>query len=466
MKYTVSEIARIIDGVPRNVDVSAVVNNIATDSRVVAEGDLFVAIPGEKYDGHDFIGSAYANGAVACVVRRGTVTSLPSIEVADTVVALGMLAKNRILTELKGGVRIAVTGSVGKTTTKELIYSILSVKYRVSRSPKSFNNAIGVPLTVFDTPADSDFIVLEVGTNHAGEIAYLASRVMPHIAVLTRSGYGHIGFLGSTEAIAHEKADLFRILPPDGTAVINLDSLHGDIFMKSVPSGVKTLTYSTKSPEAHIFARPLLHHSQDWKDMLFHTHVEIDGEEFMIPLPISVVENGVAAVAVAKLLGFGHDEIQEGLNGFHGVPMRMEVMDLDGIEIVNDAYNANPDSMLALFRTFEPIARRSKIWFVLGDMLELGEYSEKLHRMVGSEFVKHHLDNLIAVGKDARFIAEEATIAGVRHAFYFPEKEEVVEFLKKVLDIGDIIVLKASRAMEFEKIVEGLRDAISHPLST
>ena len=464
MEYTVGDIVRIIDAVPEDVDLSTQIKAIVTDSRRVTEGDLFVAIPGEKYDGHDFTGAAYMNGAVACVVRRGANTSVPRLEVADTVVALGMMAKHRLLNELANATRIAITGSVGKTTTKELIYSLLSVRFSGSRSPKSFNNAIGVPLTVFEAPEDIDFIVFEVGTNHAGEIAYLASRVMPDIAVITRSGYGHIGFLGSTEAIAHEKADLLRVLRPGGVAVINIDSIHHDIFISSVPEGVKIVTYSMRSEDASIHARHLPYEEGDLESRLTKTRLQVDGELYTVPLPYAIAENAVAAIAVAKLFGLSHDEIQEGFDRFEHVPMRMELTEIRGVKIVNDAYNANPDSMLALFRTFDAIRNDRKTWFVLGDMLELGDFSEELHRMVGREFAKHGFKNLLAVGKEARFIAEEAVMNGVKNVYYFTEREEVAEFLGKVLSRGDIVVLKASRAMEFEKIVEELNDALSHTL--
>ncbi len=466
MNLTAGDIVRIVDGEPVSLELSTPVNRIVTDSRKVSEGDVFVAIPGEKYDGHDFTGSAYANGAALCIVRRGTRISVPSVIVADTVVALGALAKHRILTGFKDTIRIGITGSVGKTTTKELIYHVLSTKFRGSRSPKSFNNAVGVPLTVFDAPIPSDFIVFEIGTNHAGEIAYLASRVMPQIGVLTRSGYGHIGFFGSTKAIAHEKADLFRILPPGGAAVINIDSLHADIYLKSIPSGVEVVTFSLSGREADISGHLLDVNTADWHDKLHSTRIEVDGHQFHVPLPGAIAENALAAIAVGKLMGLDNSEIQKGLINFTGVPMRMEVEEFAGIHIVNDAYNANPDSMMALFRTFQPFAGRKNIWFVLGDMLELGEYSAQLHSEIGKHFAQYGFDRLIAVGKDARFIAEEALLNGVPHVFYFPEKDEVAEFLKGYLRKGDIVVLKASRGMELEKIVEELKDALSHPLST
>ena len=458
MRYTVEELARAVDGEVFDVEESATVTGVSTDSRHVKTGDAFVAIKGDKFDGHDFTGSAIVNGAVVCIVERGRrYYGLPRIEVADTLIALGHLAKFHRVRTAPHAKAIGITGSVGKTTTKELIALVLGRKFNVTKSPKSFNNAVGLPLTLLKVSETTEFIISEVGTNHPGEIAYLAARLRPDVAVLTRIGYAHIGFFGSTKAIAHEKADLFRILPSGGLAVRNAESPHIDVFKKSIPEGVKVMTYGLcKSVDVPAEAvEPLGFNITKFRAL---------GVDFKVNLPLSLIENALAAIAVGHALGIPVEEIRDALLEFKGMPMRMEITEIEGVTIVNDAYNANPDSMTALFRTFSAHPNKDRLIFVLGDMLELGDFSEQLHREVGRAFVDAGFKRLVAVGKQARFIAEEAMLGGAK-VFYFEKVDDVADLLVAMLRQGDTLVLKASRRMQLEKIVEELKNALPSALS-
>jgi len=448
--FTLREIAFITGGSAKNLNPDHRVTAFSIDSRSILPNSVFFALKGEKFDGVQFVKEALEKGAEAVVVPYGTNIdpSLPAIYVDDVILSMARLARAKIR-RMKSKV-IGVTGSIGKTTTKELIYSLLSSKYTVFKSKKSFNNHIGLPLTILEAPEHVDFLILEYGTNHPGEISYLTSIANPDLAIITKIGTAHIEFFKTQKNIALEKGTLFRDLKPGGVAFLNTSTPYFDLLYSMVPYTAKKVTFGVESGDV----RP------EWfKSDYLLTTFEYKGIRFQFTLPgKGMLENVVGAIAIGEYLGVPLEDMQNTLKEFKGEKMRMEVSKIKEVTVVNDAYNANPDSMQALLETFKESPYRAI--FVLGDMLELGEKAEEEHRRIGRIFAELGHKILVTTGNLAKFIAEEAKKAGVEEVYHFETKEEVVEFLKDYLKPGDHLILKASRACQFEEIQKTLEELL------
>jgi UDP-N-acetylmuramoyl-tripeptide--D-alanyl-D-alanine ligase len=450
LRLTLGEIANIVKGRLSNASPETTIKRVITDSRMAKEGDLFIAIRGERFDGVDFVRDAINKGALAALVPENYSGEEPHIKVKDTVKALHSLAKHH-RNSLRNTLVIAITGSVGKTTTKELIYHLLKSKYRVRRAIKSYNNYIGVPLTILDTGEDTEILVAEVGINHPGETRPLAELLKPHFAVLTRVGRAHLEFFGSLKEIALEKSELFKLLKEGGKAILNIDSPHFEVFESSIPSGVDIVTYGIEGGDVH---------PESYKMDEMGTEFILFGKSFHISIPgRGALSNALAAVTVALSLGIDYNSLKSSLLRFEGVPMRMERKDLGKITVVNDAYNSNPDSLLELFETFKGNSKRRRI-LVLGDMLELGEKSKELHFEAGKILARMGYRHLITIGKLGKIIGEGARSEGLSEVFNFDSVKEAAYFLKGYLKDGDVMLLKASRKMGLEKLVEILAEDI------
>ena len=434
-------------------DLDAAAVQVSTDSRNITPGCLFIPLEGDRFDGHSFINSALEAGAAGCLTARERESYLPGkfyIKVRSTQRALWELA--RYYKKLFPIPFIAITGSVGKTTTKDMTAAVLGARFRVHKTEGNFNNAIGVPLTLLKLEKQHQVCVVEMGMDHAGEIDDLAALVEPDMAVITNIGDAHIENLGSRENIFKAKCEIFPHLKKDGLAVLNGDdpmlaTLKGTLAQHTVfVGGGEGLDYTacglSSDGAGHLSCRVKTPRSQ------FEASIPALGRHMIYPTLI--------AAAVAEALGMAPDEIIRGIGAFLPTKMRMNILRCKGdIVILNDAYNANPQSMRAAAAVLGDAQGRRKV-AVVGDMKELGPGSEQFHRAVGSYFAQAGADRLIAVGDLARFMAEGARDAGLEQADYFPTLDAAKNALSRELRAGVTILVKASRSMAFEKIVDFL----------
>ena len=455
MRMTVGEIvdashASLVRGEPARS-----VEGVSTDSRLVLPGELFVALAGESLDGHDFVDQAIARGAVAVLV--GEAKRKPEypgeaavLSVRETLRALGDIAasyRSRFSLPF-----VAITGSNGKTTTKEMTAHVLSTRGTVVRARKSFNNFIGVPLTLFDAVPGAVAVVLEMGTNAPGEIGRLCDIARPQIGVITNIGATHLEGLKSVEGVAKAKAEMLYALGRDALAILNAD----DEWSRKIRTGYngKIVTFGT-SEGADIFARDI---EDNATGLSFVTN-----EYVRVQLKVRGrhnVHNALAAIAVSRRLGMDMKDIALALADFPGVPMRMEVVRFGGVTVINDAYNANPRSMSAALDDFAGhYATTGTRHFICGDMLELGEHSAEFHRQLGRRIAECRIDRLWLLGTEVNETRAAAVDAGFapRSVFLaddYPALEKA--FLADVGE-GDVVLVKGSRRMRLERLVEALR---------
>ncbi len=434
-------------------DLDAVFTDVCTDSRNIVPGSLFLPLEGERFDGHSFINSALEGGAAGCLTARERESYLPGkfyVKVRSTQRALRDLA--RYYKAMFPIPFIAITGSVGKTTTKDMTAAVLSMRYRVLKTEGNFNNDIGLPLTLLRLDHSHELCVVEMGMDHAGEIDYLSDLMEPDVALITNIGDSHIENLGSREAIFAAKCEIFAHLKPDGLAILNgddpmLSTLRGKLPQKTlfVGSG-EGLDYTAYDLESDGATR--LSCKVKTPVTKFQAEIPALGAHMIYPT--------LMAAAVGEKFGMGADEIIRGVRAFLPTKMRMNVIRCDGdIVILNDAYNANPQSMRAAAAVLSDAADRRRV-AVVGDMKELGPSSELFHRAVGGYFAEAGVDRLIAIGDLARFIAEGAKEAGLEQATYYPTLDEARDALLRELRAGVTILVKASRSMAFEKVVDFL----------
>jgi UDP-N-acetylmuramoyl-tripeptide--D-alanyl-D-alanine ligase len=428
---------------------------VSTDSRGARKGDLFVALKGERFDGHEFLVQAAKAGCVSAMVNRdaavdpgaadGFVGRLIGVE--DTTRALGELAAyyRRLLPTTV----LAVTGSNGKTTVKRMIHHVLSKRLTGSCSPKSFNNQIGVPLTLLSAGAGDDYVVCELGSNSPGEIAALGRIVQPDIAVIVSVGATHLEKLGSVDRVAVEKASLLEMLAPDGLAVVWADSEHLDRALRAHDRRLIRFGVSDAA-ELRLTGYEPVGRAQRF---------QLNGR-WWVDLPLSGRHNSLnalATIAVAQRFGFTQEEASAALADFAGAEMRMQWIEAGEVAVINDAYNANPSSMVAAAEvlTEGPGARKVMI---AGDMRELGEQAIEMHVQLGREIASRKVDLLIGVGTLGRYIAKGAAEGGIA-AEAFGTVEDACRAVGELLRRGDVVLIKGSRAMAMERLVEPIRGA-------
>jgi UDP-N-acetylmuramoyl-tripeptide--D-alanyl-D-alanine ligase len=438
-----SQVARAVSGRPSRPLASESVSGVSTDTRTIRSGDLFFALRGASYDAHDFLDQAFARGAAAAIVDRDVPATGLTIAVGDTLGALGSLAAAYRMT--LGARVIGVAGSNGKTTTKEMIAHVLGSDRRLVKAQGSFNNNVGVPITIFQADERTESAVLEIGTNHPGEIAKLGQIARPDIAVLVSIGAEHLEGLGSLDGVADEETAIFDCLRSGGYAVVHDDPR---ILARLHLPPEKFVTFGL-APSAD------LHPS--WVDGM---RFGVRGVEFELGLLGEWnIQNALAAVAVAMLHGIPLDEIARRLAGFRPPKMRMERLDLAGVTIINDAYNSNPESATRAVREFSRFPSAGRRVAVIGDMRELGAAAEHYHRELGRQLAQSDVDVVVGIGRECRALLEE--IEGRQEKHGFESVEEMRGRLDGLIRAGDAVLLKGSRGVGLERVVKWMGERVA-----
>ena len=430
-------------------------SRVCTDSRQVQAGDVFFALAGERFDGHNFLSDA-AKKASALVVERRRAPALSShiavIGVDNTRGALGKLAANH-----RAGFAIplvAIGGSNGKTTTKEIVASVLRQKLATLKSEASFNNDLGVPLTLLRLNRQHQAGVLEVGTNHPGEIAPLVRLIQPEYGVITSIGREHLEFFINLEGVAREQGWLAELLPETGKLFLNGDSDWTEQIAKRSRAPVVKVGLGSGNLWRAARVRP------DKQGLTFEVEApeaSYAGEYRLNLVGRHQAVNALFGIALGRELGLSRPEIERGLADCTAPRMRMELWESNGIRVLDDAYNANADSMAAALQALHELPCKGRRVAVLGDMAELGAQSEAAHQEVGRRAAELGVAQLFAVGKMAAVIARGAREAGLSRIFEFAEVEPAAMAIKRFLKEGDLLLLKASRATHLERIADSLR---------
>lgn len=485
---TAAQIAEAVSGtLSATLDPATVLVHVTPDSReVTAEGTLYVAKPGERADGHDFIDAALGAGAAAVLAERATHApdgaAHPAIIVEDAVLAMGALAREivRRVREHSPTTVIGITGSAGKTTTKDLLAALLATQGPTVAPVGSYNGEVGVPLTVFRAELDTRFLVVEMGADHVGNIAYLCDIVRPDIGVVLMVGTAHAGSFGGVANIARTKGELVEALGPDGVAVLNLDDerVAGMAARTAAPitwftadeRGVARAAEDVAAGRASglVAARDV--RADDQERPVFDLQVGTDEAAVRHPVASGLtglhhVHNVLAAAAAAHAAGMDPAEIARGLDGLGPASrFRMERTDrADGVTIINDAYNANPESMRAALRTLATLGRSSgrRTWAVLGEMLELGDARVREHTLVGESVVRLNIAQLLVVGAGARPLYIGALNEGSwgEEAHFVDDAAQAEAFLTEHLRPGDLVLVKSSNGVGLAALGERLATA-------
>lgn len=430
---------------------NAVITSVTTDTREIKEGSLFVALKGDRFDGHDFAAEAVEKGAVAVLSQRGAESfsqPLPLIVVEDTYKALLSLAAGyRQMLELSV---VGVTGSVGKTTTKDMIAAVLSAAVKTAKTQGNFNNHIGVPKTVFSLSEDDRAAVIEMGMNHVGEISALTYVARPDIAVITCIGVSHIENLKTRENILKAKLEILDGMRDDAPIIINADNdLLGEI---DTLGNHRVLRCSAEGKAAFITATDISE-SPLGSSFKINAGGELLTEVFLPAIGLHNVQNALLAAAVGIVMGLSGEQIRKGLKEYFPSGMRQRVTECADITFIEDCYNASPTSMTASLDVLKSLSKNRAV-AVLGDMLELGEISRQAHLEVG-EYAAKKCDLVVCQGNAARFISKAAEQSGCK-SVWFETREETENFLLNELKAGDCVLFKASHSMQFEKIIQTL----------
>ena len=420
-----------------------------SDSRKVRSGDLFVALKGAKVDGHDFAETAINHGAVAALVSRPISEKLPSIEVEDTLRAYGEIAAGyRKLTGVKV---VGITGSVGKTTTKEMTASVLEAVYHTAKTEGNHNNNLGLPMTIMDMPENTEVAVLEMGMNHSGEMEYLSDIARPDLAIITNIGTMHIEHLGTREGILQAKLEIMRGMPDDGAGVFNGDE---PLLWNIRAIGKhKKYYYGIENHACDVTATDIVE-LDDGVRFVVHGF----GQQFELFVPMlgrHAVYNALAATTVGLLLGVKPEQIQARFSSFHNTGMRQKIYVKNGVTIIEDCYNAGPESTEAALDVLAGIKTDGRRIAVLGDMLELGNRSAAEHYRIGRLAVGK-ADLLLTYGEHSVRTLTGAITGGMnpKNTDHFDTHEDMAHMLKMRVSEGDVVLFKGSRGMRMEKVLQ------------
>ncbi|SHE20056.1 UDP-N-acetylmuramoyl-tripeptide--D-alanyl-D-alanine ligase [methanotrophic endosymbiont of Bathymodiolus puteoserpentis (Logatchev)] len=444
---TLQEIAEAVQG--KLVGTDATVSGVCIDTRILAEGDLYIAIKGEQFDGHDFIAQAEKKGALALLVAKQVTSDKPQIIVKDTRLALAQLAgavRAKVQVKVCG-----ITGSNGKTTVKEMVAAVLAVNYRVLFTQGNFNNAIGVPLTLLRLQAEDEFAVIEMGANHAGEIAYTSAYAQPDVVVITNVGAAHIEGFGSIEGIALAKAEIIESLTDQGIAVLNADDTFFTQWL-ALAGQRKVLSFGLNA-NADVTAENIV---TGFAGEQFCTQFDLLSEGKRVPIRLALagehnVKNALAASSACLALGIEVKQIQEGLKQVKAVKGRLQLSVTGlGYRVINDTYNANPDSLtvaLAVLKNCE-----GELWLALGAFGELGAGAEQLHSEMGQKIKQAGVMRLFVTGALAKSTVKAFGVG----AEFFTQQEDLITAVQQAINPKVVLLVKGSRVQRMENVVNAL----------
>lgn len=457
MELSVKKIVELCNGELYCGNDDIVCSNFIKDTRIIQPGDTFIGIKGENYNGNDFYVEAFNKGANCAIIEKKYFKKedyfnydKPIVLIDDSIKMLKILAT--YVRNISDAYFIGVTGSVGKTSTRDMIYSVLKEEFKTLKTEGNFNNNIGLPLTIMRM-TDEKAAVIEMGMNHLGEISYLSKITRPNISVITNVGTAHIGELGSRENILKAKLEIVSGMNENGILVINNDNdlLH-NYYLKN-KTNIVTVGIDNKSD----FMATNINLYSDYS--IFD--IQYNHENFTIYCPIpgeAFIYNSLIAFAVATLLNVEKEKIIYGIKNFELTKNRMEIIELsNNVKIINGVYNASVDSMKSNIEILKNQSGNRKI-AVLGSMLELGEFSEKLHREVGQFVVFNNIDILISVGDYAKYIALQANKLGMKmeNIYVLDNNQDAINLLKKIILPGDTILFKASNGLKFAEIIDSI----------
>ena len=439
-----------------NADKFKPVSKVSIDSRSTLKNSLFIAIKGDKFDGHSFIRQAIEKGASIIIINKNNYkkfrdVNIPLITVSDTAVALGDLAK--IWRNKLKAIIIGISGSNGKTSTKEILAALLSQKFSVNKTFKNNNNNIGVPLTILSSNEKHEIVIIELGTNHFGEIQYTASIAKPDYAIITNIGESHLEFLKNKRGVLNEKASLFNeTIKTGGKIAVNVDDKYLNEFSKKFK---KKITYSIKRNNADVSGKvtsiSLAGHPSitvKFKNKLMHFELPLFG--------VNSAKNFIAALSVGLNLGLKKNHIVSGLKRIKPVDKRLNVIKNKNYIIIDDTYNANPESMKSAFKLIKAINIYKKKILVLGDMFELGAESVKFHEELAKQIIKNKINYVYTIGPLMNNLYKKLGNHEIERK-HFRNRESLKAFLSQFDFAGSIVLVKGSRGMrmeEFEKIIE------------
>ena len=447
MKYLTPQIIAEVTGGKFVGDISARsirVMGASKDDREVRPGNLFICIHGARVDGHSFANSAFESGAACCLAEHTIPNAQgPYILVASTIAAVKELGGfYRSLFDIP---IIGITGSVGKTTTKEMTASVLGAKFKVLKTQENMNNELGVPLTLLSLDASHEAAVVEMGISEFGAMSRLAKMVRPGICTITKIGYSHIETLGSLRGVLKAKSEVFKYMDQNGVAVLNGD----DELLQKYDPGMRKILFGLGE---HNDIRAENIRANSTREVLFD--IVSDKGRFEASVPSygnHLAPAALAAAAAGRLLGLTDEEITRGLLAYSPVSGRANVTDTGFITLIDDRYNANPNSVKSALSSLSALPKRHVA--ILGDMLELGSQSEQLHRDTGAYAARNGVDCLICCGNMAEFTYEGYVSAGGNFAYFYPIKDELITAIPELIKEGDAVLVKASHGMKFEELL-------------
>lgn len=457
-KFSITDLGRIIGAIPQASHIEShmtAFTAVSTDSRTTEAGDCFFAIAGKNFNGHDYVCEAFAKGAVCAVVSKDIdkkgVAGKCLLRVEDTVRALGDLAREyRRQADFKV---VSITGSLGKTTTRQIIYHTLSRRFRVHQSPASFNNNIGLPLTLLGANPCTQIVITELGSNHPGEISHLTRIAEPDIAIVTNVYPAHLEGFGDLQTIAQEKSSIAEGLRPSGIFIVN-----GDFEILAKTCRAKGNRFNTFGKSVGCDCR-----ARDIRSDGISSWFTIEDTQICLPLAgPGNVENALAAWAVCHTLGMGIEDFARAVDTLPPISMRLEILQIGTLTVLNDCYNANPASMRNALHTLAQLdsnQQRRRV-FICGDMAELGRHAKRLHTELGKTIAQAQVQVLLAVGRLAKITAEAAKANAEcdMEVRCFPDAHSACQNLHEFVADDDIILVKGSRAAKLESLVDKLKE--------
>jgi UDP-N-acetylmuramoyl-tripeptide--D-alanyl-D-alanine ligase len=453
-------IAEFCGGTIERGDAGQIIQAISTDSRTITAGELFVPLSGENFDGHEFVRQAADRGAIGAIVARDIDApreNFALVHVNDALRAYQQIAaRYRKLLELRV---VCITGSNGKTSTKDFVASVLGRRFRVTKTEGNLNNHVGLPRTMLSASRSDEIGVWEIGMNHPGEVAPLAALAAPDVAIITNIGVAHIEFMGSREAIAQEKGELATAVQESGTVILNGD----DNFSESIAQRVRARVIFAGIGNGTIRAEEIRQTSDGCE---FTVLERAHRARVRLPVPgLHMVQNALLAVATGRVLGLTLEECAAGLAAAPLTEARLQMREINGVQFIDDSYNANPDSMKAALRTLADLETDGNRIAVLGEMGELGSQSESGHREVGEAAAEAAIDQLIVVGERAAVIARAAEAAGLTNTTVAKSHEEAAELLSESASRGDLVLVKGSRTARMERVIDDFAKRVTAEVS-